>query len=244
MKAWIAAGAAALALASSSAAAQEFSEADNIVVTAQRYASRYEEFSIPHVMLKRRADFATRALTVVSDTRDYSDRMNELREALRWMERQASRAMALGVIREEEGEYGDTRVRTFTVETAMGAVRGGPRPDTSQVMIVVRTPIAADDSLEAIERRFNAFRNSAPKPGRVEILSGGFDLVLINPAQYRAPIIDEIVADANRVISALGAGYAARLEQLENAIAWRRSGDLELALYIPYRLTILPIEAD
>jgi hypothetical protein len=42
----------------------------------------------------------------------------------------------------------------------------------------------------------------------------------------------------------LGAGYAARLEQLENAIAWGRSGDLELALYITYRLTILPIEAD
>lgn len=226
------------------ASAQEFNEISNVVVTASRYAERYESVSIPHVAIKRRADFATRSLTVISDTRDYSDRMSELRAALSGLQRQASRDMALGVMREEAGESGDTRVRSFTIEIAMSAVRNGPRPDTSQVLIVVRTPVAPDDTLDTIERRFNAFIAAAPKPDRIEVLPGGFDLVLIDPAQYRGPIVEAIAADANRAMAALGDGYGARLESLENAVAWRRAGDLELSLFIPYRLVIAPRDTD
>ena len=37
-----------------------------------------------------------------------------------------------------------------------------------------------------------------------------------------------------------GPGYGVMLTGLERPVAWSRSGPLELALYIPYALTIEP----
>jgi hypothetical protein len=70
------------------------------------------------------------------------------------------------------------------------------------------------------------------------------DLTLINPSQYRMPVIATISADVQAVTRSLGPGYAARIEGLEQQIAWRRTGDLELTLFIPYRLEIRPVATE
>ena len=67
---------------------------------------------------------------------------------------------------------------------------------------------------------------------------GDLELVLLNPPQYRPQLVTEIAADANRIVAALGGG--ARLEGLESPIAWKRAGDLELKLFVPYRMIVLP----
>jgi hypothetical protein len=219
-------------------AAQEEEEA--IVVTGSRYRDRYEDFVVPHVAVLRRADAAAMALTVSSDTRDPAGRRAELNQALRNLASRANGAVTLGILDEGEGDGGQTRVRAFSVDLAMDLLSGGQRPDTSQITIITRTPIRADDTLDSVEERLNAFRTSMPRPGRVEAWGGDLDLVIINPPQYRGEIIGAITTDAGRISTALGSAYGARLEGLENPIAWKRAGDLELRLFIPYRMIILP----
>ncbi len=216
-------------------------EEEAIVVTASRYRDRYEEFVVPHVALTRRADSAAMNLTISSDTRDAAARRNELSEALRGLARIGNSGVSLGIV-QEDGDEGQGRVRIvrFSVEAALQLLRPGPRADTSQATIVLRTPIRAEDTLESVEARLDAFRLGAPRPGRVEYLSGDIELVLVNPPQYRAPVIAAITADANTITRGLGAGYGVRLEGLENPIAWKRAGDLDLKLFVPYRMVVLP----
>lgn len=220
-------------------------EADEIVVTATRYRERYEDFVIPHVTLTRRADSAAMGLTISSDTRDPAARRNELNEALRGLSRLGANGVSLGILREDsDAEQGRVRIVRFSVEAALQLLRAGGRADTSQLTIILRTPVRVEDTLESVEARLDAFRQGAPRPGRVEYFSGDIELVLVNPPQYRAPVIAAITADANTITRGLGAGYGVRLEGLENPIAWKRAGDLDLKLFVPYRMVVLPAGAD
>lgn len=210
---------------------------DAIVVTGSRYVARYESVAIPHISLVRRADAATRSLTLSCDTRDATLRRNELRDALQGLARLASGNVTLALLQDDESDDGQTRVVPFSVERALELLRQG---DSEQVTIMLRTSIAPRDTLDGVEARFSAFERNAPRPGRVAYASGDVDLVLINPPQYRDPLVTQIAADANRVVATLGQGYGARLEGLENPIAWKRAGDLDLRLFVPYRMIVLP----
>jgi len=223
----------------SPAAAQE--DAD-IVVTATRYRAAYESFSIPHVSLIRRADFAVRNITISSDTRDAAPRLAELRQALQSVTRFTDRnaRVSVALIEEDEDASGQSRVVAFTVEKAMQSLRPGERPDTSQVTVTVRTRIAASDDLDGVQERLAAFVRDIPRPGRVEVMFAGMELTLTNPQQYRTQLIADIAEDATAISERLGASYGAQLNGLEHPIAWRRAGDLDLRLFIPYSMTILP----
>jgi hypothetical protein len=221
-----------------SASAQD--EEEMIVVTGARYQQLYGGVPVPHVSVVRRADFATMALTVSSDTRDAAERSSELNQALRNLASRAGNAVTLGILDEGAGSDGETRVRPFSVDLAMRLLRGGNRPDTSQITIITRTAIRPNDTRESVEERLNVFRTSMARPGRVEAWGSALDLVLVNPPQYRAEVLAAITADANSISAALGSAYGARLEGLENPIAWKRSGELELRLFIPYRMIVLP----
>lgn len=235
--------AAATLFLSASALAQE-GPSEEIVVTAARYHDAYQSFVVPNVSQVRRADFAVQDLTITSDTRDATARRQELRQALQSLTRYADRnaAISVALVQEDADETGASRVVNFSVEKAMASLRNAGRPDTEQVALAIRTRVTAADNLDAVEERFNAFARAIPKPGRIEIGQGNMELTLNNPQQYRAPLITAIAADASRVATALGAGYGARLEGLENPVAWRRAGDLDLRLFVPYRMVILPRE--
>ena len=221
-------------------------EEEYIVVTASRYRERYEDFATPHIAITRRADSAALSLTISSDTRDAATRRTELSEALRGVARLGNSAVTLGILQEDEEDEGEgrTRIVRFSVEAAMGLLRPGGRADTSQVTIILRTPVRAEDTLESVEERLEAFSEDAPTPGRIEYFTGDLELVLINPPQYRAPVIAAITADANTIVRGLGAGYGVRLEGLESPVAWKRAGDLDLRLFVPYRMVVLPAGAE
>jgi hypothetical protein len=228
---------------SAPAAAQD-EPAEEIVVTASRYREAYENFTIPHVSYVRRADFAVQQVTIASDTREAQQRLGELRQALQSLTRYADRNARVSVaLIEEDSEGGQARVVAFTVEKAMESLRPAGRPDTSAVTVSVRTRIAAGDDVDDVNARLAQFVGTIPRPGRVEVSSGGLQLTLNDPQQYRPQIITAIAADVAQISGSLGAGYGARLEGLESPIAWRRAGDLDLRLFIPYRMVILPREA-
>jgi hypothetical protein len=233
--------AAALAACAVTPALAQEEEGEEIVVTGSRYRERYEDFVVPHVAVVRRADAAAMELTVSSDTRDAAARRAELNQALRNLASRAGGAVTLGILDEDgDDDDGETRLRPFSVELAMDLLRAGSRPDTSQITILTRTPIRPNDTLDSVEERLDGFRASMARPGRVEAWGGDLNLIVIDPPQYRGEIISAITTDAGRISTALGSAYGARLEGLENPIAWKRAGDLELRLFIPYRMIILP----
>src|SRR5690349_10317382 len=107
-----------------SASAQEY------VVTGAR-AERYRELQIPNVYMERRADFAIISLVVRSDTRDLSQRLEEIRSALRGLESRArGGGVTLAIVDEDVGI-----VREFSMAGVEELIRADRRPDTSTITI-------------------------------------------------------------------------------------------------------------
>jgi len=93
---------------------------------------------------------------------------------------------------------------------------------------------------EARSRR-RAFAESVRCEGRALVdIPGDVGLTLRDVPQYRTPLIDAIVADARAITGRLGDSYRAELTGLENPVAWRKSGDLQLTLFIDYQVRIVP----
>jgi|CXWL01.1.fsa_nt_gi hypothetical protein len=209
-----------------------FAQEDEIIVTGSRLA-RFEGFQVPQIFMVRRADFALVTLEVRSDTRDLSQRRGEMREALRGLHARANAGqVSLALVDESVGI-----VREFTVASAEELIRADRRPDTSVLAIRLRTPVAPNDTLDTINRRVSTFVAAAPKPGRIEMESGDIQLSLVNPQQYRDPLLAAITADGRRIAGMLGQDYGMSLSGLERQIAWQRSGELELTMFIPYALS-------
>lgn len=129
-------------------------------------------------------------------------------------------SVTVALLEESEDEGGDTRVKPFSVSVAEAAIENGTRPDTSRVELLLRTAVAADDTIESVEQRLDAFVRALPRPGRVSLSTRDPQLTLVSPA--------------------LGPGQAVELEGLENQLAWRRTGDLELTVFLPHRLKVVP----
>jgi len=210
-------------------------DADEIIVTGSRY-SAYEELTAPHIFEKRRADFVIVELEVRSDTRDYSTRRNEIRDALRALEGRARQGSTTLVLTDEENGL----VRPFSLASAEEIIRGDNRPDSSVITIRLRTPVGADDTLEAINERLERFVSGATKPGRVEMEMGDGELTLVDPEQYREGLVRAIAADGQAAAAAFGAGYGVVVTGLDRRVAWQRTGDLELTLFINYAMSIGP----
>lgn len=219
-----------------------FAQSDEIVVTAQRYEERYDDFTFPHAIVTRRADFAVAYVTVESDTRDLAQRKSELVATLTDIARRnrPDVELSVGLLEESDDDHGDTRVKPFSIKGAEEQIEGGARPDTSKVTILVKTRIAAGDELDSVQRRLDGFVRALPKPGRVTVNAGDEGLSVVAPERMRGAIVEEIAKDARALLQALGSGQALHVQGLENRVAWRRTGDLELSFYIPHRLEIVP----
>lgn len=214
-------------------ASPAWAQDDEIVVTAQRRLSAFEALATPHVYMKRRADFVIVSLEVRSDTRDFNPRRDEMRQGLRNLEARANgSAISLAIVDDDAGI-----VRPFSMAAAEELVRADRRPDTSVVTIRLRTQVSANDTLDAINARIERFVEATPKPGRVEMETGAVGLTLVNPEQYREPLLRDIAADGRHIADMLGAGYGVEMTGLERQVAWHRSGDLELTLFLSYGLS-------
>ncbi|MFT3727514.1 MAG: hypothetical protein QM759_06815 [Terricaulis sp.] len=217
-------------------------DAEEIVVTASRRVGGYNDRSddvqiaLPHVVMKHRADSVIVDLVVRSDTRDRSDRLNEIRQALTGLQGRASAAnVSLALVDDEQGI-----VLPFTMAAAEELIVADSRPDTSMLTIHLKTPVSASDTLGSIHQRIDRFVTQSPKPGRVEMSTGDTQLVLSDPEQYRTPLLRALAQDSQSVTSAMGAGYGLAVTGLERRVAWQRTGDLELTLFLPYALSTAP----
>lgn len=228
----------AAALIAATAAPASAQETEELVVTGARASQRnaaYAEVRVPAISLTRRADFVLADLRVSSDSRDEPTRRQEVQRTLQNLaDRARGGAVTLALQQ-------DDTVRPFSMELAMRLLTGGGRQDTSQVIVNIRTAVRDDDTLDTARQRFRAFAASVRGEGRAMVdMPGDLGLTLRDVPQYRAPLIDAIVGDARDIAQRLGTGYRAELTGLENPVAWRKSGDLQLTLFIDYRVRVVP----
>jgi len=236
-------GFAGLFMVLAAASSPAFAQGDEIIVTASRYEERFQSTDLPQITLARRADNAVATMSVESDTRELGQRRTELMQTLNELQSRAraNGPVSVALLEEAEEDDGETRVKPYTAALAQAQITSGSRPDTSVVRVLLRTAVQTNDTLESVEGRLDASVRSLPKPGRVSLGVSDPELTLVDPAQYRGEIIAAIAADARKVTSALGPDYGVRIEGLAERIAWRRTGDLTLSLYIPHSVTFGPV---
>ena len=207
---------------------------EEVVVTASRL-TEYDPVKTPYVTLHKRADNLITAVRVVCDTRDLSQRKQELKATLRNMIKAAPGA---GV---ELGLEGEEVIGRFDETMLDAVIRPDGKPDTSIAALVVKTKVAPADTFDAATARITNFAEKTAKAGRTEILpTEDWNLTLIGPQRYRGEVLALVADDARKVAGTFGADYAVTAEGLQLPLSWYQSAPLELALYVPYKLTVTP----
>ncbi|RZJ41655.1 MAG: TonB-dependent receptor [Brevundimonas sp.] len=224
------------ALISTPAVAQE-AVMEEVVVTGSRMIE-WDPDDIPAVQLFRRADNLIASVRVVNDTREAAGRRGELIQTLRAMARQAAGRADIDLSIEADGvlvPLTEDMVSTLTLGV------DGSRSDTSVASLVVKTPISATDTLDSASGRLEAFVEGVPTTGRSEVdINDEWQLSIVDPPQYRMAILGLISADAQRAATTFGGGYGVEVTGMENRVTWRQSGPLDLGLFIPYKMTVVP----
>ncbi len=115
------------------------------------------------------------------------------------------------------------------------------RADTSDAYVVIRTELTKDDTFDGATQRIKDFVARTPKAGRTEILNEqAFNLGIARTERYRPELIRKIADESKQTALLFGPNYDLRIEGMQRTIQWYQSGPLDLALYIPYTLTIAP----
>lgn len=214
---------------------------DEIIVTGTRLsrANSFEENGgAPGVELVKRGDFLLLGVTIESDARDASERMEEISETIdAFLEAaEADETIELSII--ESG----TTVRRLTQANFIQGVSYGGRPDTSVARIRVKTsiPDQVENSAE-LASKLSRFVNSVEEKGRITISTNGDTSVsVIDPYQYRDEVVAKVVDEINAITDALGPEYVAIIEGLDRQVYWDRKGDIDLAFSLPYSYEIIP----
>jgi type IV pilus biogenesis protein CpaD/CtpE len=205
--------------------------ANEVVVTAEK--REVNEARTPHVVLMRRADNLITEVKVVCDTRDPTQRVNELKATLRNMIKGSNGQIELGV--------GDVLVGRFDATMLDRVITPQLRADTSEATVIIKTHIVAGDTFDTAAARITDFIAKTPKVGRSEILrEKEWNLTIIKPEQYRGAIIAKVAEDARGISAAFGPGYGVSVDGLQQPVDWYQSGALDLALFIPYKLVVQP----
>ncbi|WP_298128061.1 hypothetical protein [Brevundimonas sp.] len=223
---------AAACLIAGTAQAQEYRFSAN---SSRGHSSQVE---FPNVQVSRRADNLVVSVRVACDTRDSGQRRSEITQTLAAMARAAGLDAAIELGLDSGGSVVDFDARmipTLRFHTDDG------RPDTSAVTLVIKTPIAEGDTLEASSARIRAFIAATTGVGRTELrLMDDWEPTVIRPDQYRSTILAAIAADAGTTAGAFGPTYGVEVTGLSRQVTWRQAGPLELMLYIPYQLSVTP----
>lgn len=223
-------------VAATPAVAQE-AMVEEIVVTGSRMVE-WDADDIPAVQLFRRADNLIASVQVVNDTREDAARRGELIQTLRAMARLAAGRADIDLSIETDGvlvPLTEDMVSTLTLGS------DGMRSDTSVATLVVKTPITATDTLDAASGRLEAFVEGIPTTGRSLVnISDDWQLSIVDPPQYRMAILGLIAEDAQRASTTFGARYSVQVSGIENRVTWRQSGPLDLGLFIPYTMLVVP----
>ena len=225
--------AAAVAIGAPSVLAQQAGPAGlgEVIVTGNRFNTRYAQQDRPVVGLRRQADAAVMPVSISSDTRDETTRKKEIHTVL---------LAALDRAPDADIELVSGTVQLSPVTKANYQelqFQYAGRVDTSKIDIMLRVKLAG--SAAVAEKKLIDFIKAISGSGRATIdKTGGLTLTIVNPDQYRDEIYRRIAAGANRAVGFYGADYAVNVSGLDRAVAWSQVSNTEVFLYIPYGFSV------
>lgn len=234
-KAVVAAAALALALQGTARAQDEGS----IIVTGSRVdRSAYDQYyddGQSAIGLTRKADYFVKPLYVSSDSRDATQREEELMAMLRAT---IERAPGAG-IRLVAGDYTLKPVSLAQIDDL--DVVAGNRPDTSRVLIYARIPVGEGaNSIDEADQRIAAFIKSVPVNGRSFVETGGTGLAINNPDQYRGAVVKAIADEAKRYAAMFGGDYGIEIRGLDSELYFKQASETDVFLFIEHSFVIRP----
>lgn len=225
----------ALALGSLASPAQAQSGSGEVIVTAQRRDTDDYSADRPAVGLHRMADFAVMPVSITGDTRDATQRADEIYAMLASAIAAADKA---GV----SLAHGETVVGPVTTANYRSlTLKRTNRPDSQALTVLVKVPLSDKVDARSAQARISAFIKMVKPVGRALMEEDGdLTLSVVAPDQYRPAIARAVAADAHATSEAFGADYAVEVEGLSRPVEWARDGLTGVLLYIPYKLTVVP----
>jgi hypothetical protein len=208
----------------------------NIVVTGSRRDDyQYYDDEQSAIGFRIKADYFAQQIYVSSDSRDATQRNDELMTMLR---NTIEMAPAAGI----ELTYGNFELKPLTLANIDELrITGGQRPDTSRVAIYAQMKVSNEVATEEQAReKVKAFVESVPVTGRSFIDRGGIDLTVINPDQYRHRVVREVANESKAYATMFGSDYGIEIRGLDSELAWTQVSENEVLLYIPHNFVIKP----
>lgn len=231
-----------LAALAAPAGAQNIGESEIIVTGSRISRPSFDSDDVvtvrpPAIGMKRVADFAVQAVTIVGDTRDEQKRRDEIfgmvRKAIELAGKRGGIELATGQFVVEPLTLAN--YRNLEIE------EDDERDDVEQVGFLVKTRLAAGMDAKAALERIEAFVKAVPAVGRAEMeKDGDLTLSVVGPDRYRAAIVDLVAADARAMAARLGPAYAVHANGLDQAVQWSRASLTEVYLYVPYSYSVVP----
>ncbi len=212
---------------------------DTVVVTGSRIdRSDYDEFYDDEqtaIGLTRKADFFVKPIYVNSDSRDAKVRSEEVTAMLAAAIERA-RVQGISLV---AGEY---TLAPLTMQSMEELPYGrGSRPDTTRVKIYARLPVGGKfKGVDQVDEAVLAFKDSVPATGRSYIETGGTDLAIDNPDQYRGAVVRAIADESKRYAAMFGNDYGIEIRGLDSDLYFKQASQTEVFLYIEHNFVIKP----
>jgi len=212
--------------------ATALAEDDEIVVTGTRIDAS------PGIYLEKKGDYLLLEVDIENDSRSLDIRLQEISDTVDNIIEAAEEdpSIELSIIDDND------MVRPLSLENFKSGILAGKRPDTSVAYLKVKTPIpdTVQDSYK-LATKLGIFIEDIEPVGRTVIDSSDeISVSVVNPYQYRKEVLKMVLSEIKEVTEALGPDYRAVINGIDGEVKWVRSGDLNLAFYLPYDYYIVP----
>lgn len=212
---------------------EAYAQIDEIIVTSSKRSE-----PVPGVFLEMKGNFLLLEIEMENDARDLETRIREIDETTTRMLAAAEKDKTISLNLIDDTDL----VRPLSLETFRSGIQKGERPDTSVAYLRVKTeiPDKVADSYK-LSRKLADFVKSIEVVGRTEIdTEGEITVSVLNPYQYRDEVLSLVLNEIKTTTEKLGPNYRVIVNGLDRELRWTRSGDLNLAFYIPYSFTVVP----
>lgn len=188
------------------------------------------------LMLRRTADFAVQQVTIGGDTRDETKRREEIYAMTR-------KAIELADKYGVQLATGELVIEPLTLANYRNLIVGEDEDasESELVTFLVKTPLAAGMDAKSALERIAKFIAAVPAVGRAELEARSeLSLSVVDPEQYRRPIIAAIAKEAAATNAPFGTGYGMEVTGLAGHVQWQRASLTEIVLYLPVTYAVRP----
>lgn len=188
--------------------------------------------SDPPVSIKKTGDFLVLKVGMENDSREYSQRRQEIYDTL---ERMVDAAAKTSRIKLHSGEFPIDK-NAFKIKL----MEGGKRADTSSADVFVKIPLKPGDDVPQLTEELRKFVSGIKVSGRTEFLPGEVGLSILDPEQYRYELIEAIAKDIKKTGEIFGGTNNFSVSGLDKKLKVRRVSVTEVELYLAYEFKITP----